>query len=146
MVTILPGQAPYRDLSPDRVSVDPRRVRRGRWKTSCAVTYAHGEADYNGHYGIRELCDICPMSQLTVCANAWKKPDLDTVTSQARLLGATSDPVITDRAVIVEGLNEPPRYWLQHTHGYQVHDASKPHHHRRHGRADIGWRKAKEEQ
>lgn len=114
-------------------------------KTSCAVTYAHGEADYNGHYGIRELCDICPMSQLAICANAWKKPDLDTVTSQARLLGATSDPVITDRAVIVEGLNEPPRYWLQHTHGYQVHDAAKPHHHRRHGRADIGW-KAKEEQ
>ncbi|MEU0095685.1 hypothetical protein [Kribbella sp. NPDC006257] len=115
-------------------------------KTSCAVTYAHGEADYNGHYGIRELCDICPMSQLAICANAWKKPDLDTVTSQARLLGATSDPVITDRAVIVEGLNEPPRYWLQHTHGYQVHDVAKPHHHRRHGRADIGWRKAKEEQ
>jgi DNA repair photolyase len=115
-------------------------------KTSCAVTYAHGEADYNGHYGIRDLCDICPMSQLAVCAKAWKKPDLDTVTSQARLLGATGDPVITDRAVIVEGLNEPPRYWLQHTHGYQVHDAAKPHHHRRHGRADIGWEKLKEEQ
>lgn len=115
-------------------------------KTSCAVTYAHGEADYNGHCGIRELCDICPMSQLAVCAKAWKAPDLDTVTSQARLLGATSDPVITDRAVIVEGLNEPPRYWLQHTHGYQVHDAAKPHHHRRHGRADIGWRAEKEEQ
>lgn len=115
-------------------------------KTSCAVTYAHGEADYNGHYGIRELCDICPMSQLAVCKAAWVKPDLATVTSQARLLGATSDPVITDRAVIVEGLNEPPRYWLQHTHGYQVHDAAKPHHHRRHGRAEIGWREAKEEQ
>ncbi|WP_405057023.1 hypothetical protein OG474_30340 [Kribbella sp. NBC_01505] len=115
-------------------------------KTSCAVTYAHGEPDYNGHYGIRDLCDICPMSQLAVCASAWKKPDLDTVNSQARQLGATSDVVITDRAVIVEGLNEPPRYWLQHTHGYQVHDAAKPHHHRRHGRADIGWDKAKEEQ
>jgi hypothetical protein len=29
-------------------------------ETSCAVSYAHGLPDYNGHYGIRELCDICP--------------------------------------------------------------------------------------
>ncbi|HXZ72369.1 MAG TPA: hypothetical protein VEH31_16075 [Streptosporangiaceae bacterium] len=27
-------------------------------KTSCAVSYAHGLPDYNGHYGISELCDI----------------------------------------------------------------------------------------
>jgi len=33
-------------------------------KTSCAVSYAHELPDYNGHYGIRELCDICPLSQL----------------------------------------------------------------------------------
>jgi DNA repair photolyase len=33
-------------------------------KTSCAVSYAHGVPDYNGHYGIRELCDICPPNQL----------------------------------------------------------------------------------
>jgi DNA repair photolyase len=29
-------------------------------KTSCAVSYVHGLPDYNGHVGIRELCDICP--------------------------------------------------------------------------------------
>jgi hypothetical protein len=28
--------------------------------TSYAVSYVHGLPDYNGHYGIRELCDICP--------------------------------------------------------------------------------------
>jgi DNA repair photolyase len=28
---------------------------------------------------------------------------------------------------------------LQHTLGYQVHDHAKPHHARRHGRADLGW-------
>ncbi|MDK0523147.1 hypothetical protein [Streptomyces sp. ML-6] len=28
---------------------------------------------------------------------------------------------------------------LQHGFGYQCHDRAKPHHCRRHGRADIGW-------
>ncbi|SOD67844.1 hypothetical protein SAMN06297387_13617 [Streptomyces zhaozhouensis] len=54
-------------------------------------------------------------------------------------LGATGKVEVTERAIIVEGLDEPPRYHLQHTHGYQCHDRAKPHHHRRHGRADIGW-------
>jgi hypothetical protein len=43
-------------------------------KTSCAVSYAHGLPDYNGHYGIRELCDICPLSQLELCAGAHRVP------------------------------------------------------------------------
>jgi DNA repair photolyase len=33
-------------------------------KTSCAVSYVHGLPDYNGHVGIPELCDICPVAQL----------------------------------------------------------------------------------
>ncbi|MER8161661.1 hypothetical protein [Streptomyces sp. NPDC094472] len=45
----------------------------------------------------------------------------------------------TDRAIIVEGLDEPPRYYLQHGFGCQCHDREKPHHYRRHGRAAIGW-------
>lgn len=108
-------------------------------KTSCGVAYAHGEADYNGHYGIRELCDICPIKQLNLCRDAWKQPDEAVVVAQARDLGAVGGVDITERAIIVEGLDEPPRYFLQHTHGYQVHDRAKPHHYRRHGRADIGW-------
>ncbi len=108
-------------------------------KTSCAVAYAHGEADYNGHYGIRELCDICPKAQIELCAGAWQKPDPAAVTAQARELGAVGEVEVTDRAIIVEGLDEPPRYFLQHGHGYQVHDRDKPHRYRRHGRAEIGW-------
>ncbi|MEV8637597.1 hypothetical protein AB0395_38735 [Streptosporangium sp. NPDC051023] len=108
-------------------------------KTSCGVAYAHGQADYNGHYGIRELCDICPLAQLELCRNSWRAPDLEQVTEQARMLGAVGAVEVTERAIMVEGLNEPPRYFLQHTHGYQVHDRAHPHHHRRHGRADIGW-------
>ena len=32
-------------------------------KTSCGVSFAHGLPDYNGHWGVRELCDICPIAQ-----------------------------------------------------------------------------------
>lgn len=108
-------------------------------KTSCAVAYAHGEADYNGHYGIPELCDICPTEQIAKCQAAWVTPDLAAVTQQARTLGATGPIEVTDRAIVVEGLDEPPRYYLQHGFGYQCHDRAKPHHHRQHGRAPIGW-------
>ncbi|MFC8078142.1 radical SAM protein [Streptomyces sp. NPDC057307] len=108
-------------------------------KTSCGVAYAHGEADYNGHFGIRELCDICPETQIARCQAAWVKPDPATVTREARALGATGVVEVNDRAIVVEGLDEPPRYYLQHGFGYQCHDRTKPHHHRRHGRAPIGW-------
>ncbi|WP_406354244.1 radical SAM protein [Streptomyces sp. NBC_00658] len=113
-------------------------------KTSCGVAYAHGEADYNGHYGVRELCDICPSAQLGLCADAWEAPDLAEVTAEARQLGATGAVEVDERAIIVEGLDEQPRYYLQHGYGYQCHDRAKPHHHRRHGRADIGWPAPKE--
>ncbi|WP_432586816.1 radical SAM protein [Streptomyces sp. HD1123-B1] len=108
-------------------------------KTSCGVAFAHGEADYNGHYGVRELCDICPPEQIDLCHGAWVKPDLTTVTHQARALGATGEVEVNDRAIVVQGLDEPPRYYLQHGFGYQCHDRAKPHYHRQHGRAPIGW-------
>ena len=108
-------------------------------KTSCAVAAAHGEADYNGHIGIEELCDICPVEQVARCEAAWVRPDLDEVTAAARQLGATGPVEMDERAIIVEGLDEPPRYFLQHGYGFQCHDRSKPHHYRQHGRAPIGW-------
>jgi DNA repair photolyase len=137
---ILPEQAEQRILD----SLHAPEHSRAPWgalfrKTSCAVAYAHGEADYNGHYGIRELCDICPRAQLDLCAAAWKKPPLAQIDTEARSLGAVGEVEVTDRAIMVEGLDEPPRYYLQHGYGYQCHDRSKPHHYRRHGRADIGW-------
>ncbi|MFJ2556483.1 hypothetical protein ACIO2V_13285 [Streptomyces sp. NPDC087534] len=109
-------------------------------KTSCGVAYAHEEADYNGHYGIRELCDICPPEQVAKCRAAWLKPDLANVIQEARGLGATGPIEVNDRAIVVEGLDEPPRYYLQHGFGFQCHDRAKPHYHRRHGRAPIGWK------
>jgi DNA repair photolyase len=113
-------------------------------KTSCAVAYAHGLPDYNGHYGIRELCDICPLSQLELCASAHRVPSPDRLRQLAAELPEARGLVvvgITGRAAVVSGLEtEQPRYYLQHALGFQVHDVRHPHHERRHGRADIGWK------
>ena len=38
-------------------------------KTSCGVAFAHAAADYNGHWGVREICDICPVAQQQRCAD-----------------------------------------------------------------------------
>lgn len=107
-------------------------------KTSCAVSHVHGAADYNGHYGIRELCDICPMAQVRRCAQAWVRPEDQRAAQLVTDLGGRLVR-IDDRAVVVDGLDEQSRYLVQHTLGFQVHDVTKPHHYEQHGRADIGW-------
>jgi len=113
-------------------------------KTSCAVSYAHGLADYNGHYGIPELCDICPLGQVERCAKARRIPTAEDVHDVARVLPEAEALQVVDiggRAAIVSGLDdEQPRYFLQHALGFQVHDTRHPHHANRHGRADIGWK------
>lgn len=118
--------------------------RLGQWgsplfrKTSCGVTYAHGLADYNGHFGIRELCDICPSKQVNRCAEAWLRPDERRAAELARSLGGTLIG-IDERAVQVGGIPGDLRNFMQHDLGYQVHDVERPHHLNRHGRADLGW-------
>lgn len=107
-------------------------------KTSCGVTYAHRVADYNGHFGVRELCDICPVAQIRRCADGWLRPEEAMTGAWVERLGGRMLE-ITDRAVIVEGLPEGRRNFLQHNLGYQVNDRERPHHIGRHGRADTGW-------
>ncbi|WP_067797925.1 radical SAM family protein [Actinomadura formosensis] len=113
-------------------------------KTSCAVAFAHGLPDYNGHYGIRELCDICPARQVKLCASTHRRPEAEEIQRAASSLPDARDLVvedITDRAAVLSGLpDEQPRYFLQHGFGFQMHDAAHPHRERRHGRADIGWK------
>jgi DNA repair photolyase len=111
-------------------------------KTSCAVAFAHSTHDYNGHFGIRELCDICPSDQIERCRRAWKKPDFDLVTDLARRHGACGLPSIDERAIYVEGLDEQRRYSIQHFLGYQVHDLKYPHVAQSHGRAPLGLQMA----
>lgn len=111
-------------------------------KTSCAVSYAHAVPDYNGHYGIRELCDICPVKQLLLCAHAHAIPTEESLRATAAHLpdGEDFDVVeINERAAVLRGLDEPPRYFLQHALGFQMHDERHPHRYQLHGRADIGW-------
>jgi DNA repair photolyase len=113
-------------------------------KTSCAVSYVHDLPDYNGHVGIRELCDICPRGQLYHCCQAHRIPTAERLHQAVSGLPEARDLVvveITGRAVTVAGLDsEQPRYYLQHALGFQVHDARHPHYANRHGRADIGWK------
>lgn len=112
-------------------------------KTSCAVSYAHGLPDYNGHVGIRELCDVCPLTQLDRCQQAHRMPTAQQVREAAGTLPEARGLEVvdlTERAAVVSGLpDEQPRYYLQHALGFQVHDIRHPHHAQRHGRADIGW-------
>jgi DNA repair photolyase len=112
-------------------------------KTSCAVSYVHGLPDYNGHVGIRELCDICPARQLDLCRQAHQVPTEQQLYEVARALPEARDLEVvgmTDRAAVVAGLSdEQPRYFLQHALGFQMHDEQHPHHAQRHGRAAIGW-------
>lgn len=112
-------------------------------KTSCAVSYAHQVPDYNGHYGIgSELCDICRLAQIEVCRKAHQVPTAEAVRRIAAAAPGLPDfdiEDITERAVTVTGLDEQPRYYLQHSLGFQVHDARHPHNPHRHGRAEIGW-------
>lgn len=108
-------------------------------KTSCGVCYTHGIPDYNGHYGIQEVCDICPPEQVVRCAGAHQMPNLEAVMSLAKQIGDVRVVQITPRAVILEGFNEQQRYFMQHAFAFQFHDVSKPHRFRRHGRAEIGW-------
>jgi hypothetical protein len=114
-------------------------------KTSCAVSYVHALPDYNGHVGIGELCDICPLAQVDLCQHAHRIPAVAHIHDLARVLPEAGDLEvvhITKRAVVVTGLpDEQARYYLQHALGFQVHDVQHPHHERRHGRADIGWGK-----
>jgi DNA repair photolyase len=109
-------------------------------KTSCGVAFAHGISDYNGHYGIRELCDICPKRQRDLCAAAHHRPDPIRVRELATLARLDTNTImIGDRCVEVAGSTEQQRYFIQHSLNYQVHDRAHPHLEHRHGRAEVGW-------
>lgn len=115
-------------------------------KTSCAVSYVHGLPDYNGHVGIAELCDICPVAQIKRCQGAHRVPTATQLQAAADDLPEARElqvMEISQRAAVVTGLpSEQPRYFLQHALGFQVHDAAHPHRSQRHGRAEIGWGQA----
>ncbi|WP_309227473.1 radical SAM protein [Micromonospora thermarum] len=107
-------------------------------KTSCGVAYAHGTPDYNGHWGVRELCDICPAKQQKLCADDYREPtaaDMDTVLAQ---LGYETHYVIEPGHVWTHGLGEQRRYAIQHTLRHQIWELDQPHYLHAHGRSLNG--------
>jgi hypothetical protein len=109
-------------------------------KTSCGVAYAHRIADYNGHYGIREVCDICPRDQIARCAAAHRRPEASVVKELTELAKLDTDQISIDhRRIELSGSSEQQRYFIQHSLNYQVHDRVHPHIYGRHGRAEFGW-------
>ncbi|GEM_PF-6660226 len=80
--------------------------------------------------------------QIYLCAQAHTVPDEAAVRRVAARVPDTPDfdiVHISERAVVVAGLDEQPRYHLQHSLAFQIHDARHPHRLSRHGRAEIGW-------
>ena len=107
-------------------------------KTSCGVAYAHAAPDYNGHWGVREICDICPTAQQQRCAEGHGQPDpvdLDRVLAQ---FGYDTPYLIEDGHVWTHGLGEQRRYAIQHTLRYQIWELDQPHYLHAHGRAPHG--------
>lgn len=107
-------------------------------KTSCGVAYAHAAPDYNGHWGVREICDICPIAQRQRCADDHREPtpaDMDAVLTH---LGYTTDYLIEDGHVWTHGLGEQRRYAIQHTLRHQIWELDQPHYLHAHGRSLNG--------
>ncbi|GGL06886.1 hypothetical protein [Mangrovihabitans endophyticus] len=107
-------------------------------KTSCGVAYAHAAPDYNGHWGVRELCDICPTAQRQRCADDHHEPtsaDLDAVLAH---LGYTTDYLIEEGHIWTRGLGEQHRYAIQHTLRHQIWELDQPHYLHAHGRSLNG--------
>src|SRR5262249_2448895 len=94
--------------------------------------------DYNGHWGVRELCDICPAIQRQRCADDHREPtpaDMDAVLAH---LGYTTDYLIEDGHVWTHGLGEQRRYAIQHTLPHHTWELDQPHYLHAHGRSPHG--------
>jgi DNA repair photolyase len=107
-------------------------------KTSCGVAYAHRTADYNGHWGVREICDICPLDQQKRCADAYRQPTGQDMHEVLDRFGYDSDFLIEDGHVWTHGLGEQRRYALQHTLQFQIWELDQPHFLHAHGRSLTG--------
>ena len=115
-------------------------------KTSCGVSAAHQVADYNGHWGVRELCDICPAAQISRCHAGHRQPapgEMDTVLAD---LGYATDYLIDGGHVWTHSLGEQKRYAIQHTLGFQIWELDQPHLLHAHGRSLTGYQPTEQEQ
>lgn len=108
-------------------------------KTSCGVSFVHGVADYNGHWGIRELCDICPSQQRTLCRDAHRPPSEEQLRVVLDELGYDTPTMLDGGHLWTHGLTEQERYPIQHRLGFQIWDLDLPHFAHAHGRSLTGY-------
>lgn len=115
-------------------------------KTSCGVAYAQELRDYNGHWGVNELCDICPQEQRELCNNEYRTPTKSEFQTLLDTYQYETPFLIENGHIWTEGLGEEKRYHLQHTLGYQIWDIEKPHFKDQHGRSPFGHLQKPEDQ
>jgi DNA repair photolyase len=115
-------------------------------KTSCGVSAAHNVPDYNGHWGVRELCDICPIAQRDLCAADHTAPTEARFEQVLDELGYRSNYLIDGGHVWTHGLGEQRRYAIQHTLRYQIWELDQPHYLHAHGRSLTGHQPDGQEQ
>jgi hypothetical protein len=107
-------------------------------KTSCGVAYTHRAPDYNGHWGVREICDICPTVQRRRCADDHHTPTPADIDHVLATFGYQTPYLIDDGHIWTQGLGEQRRYAIQHTLRYQIWELDQPHYLHAHGRAPHG--------
>lgn len=107
-------------------------------KTSCGVSFAHQLPEYNGHWGVREICDICPTAQKKLCADDHRQPTDSDMRGVLDQFGYASPWLIEDGHVWTHGLGEQKRYALQRTLRYQIWEIDQPHFLHAHGRSLTG--------
>ena len=114
-------------------------------KTSCGVSFAHGVPDYNGHWGVSELCGICPAAQQGLCRDAHRPPTEDQLRRVLSQLGYDTPALVDGGHLWTHGLTEQQRYPIQHQLGFQVWDLDLPHFAHAHGRSLLGYQPAEDE-
>jgi DNA repair photolyase len=114
-------------------------------KTSCGVSFTHCVPDYNGHWGVNELCDICPAAQRDLCRDAHKPPTPDQLRQVLTQLGYDTSALLDGGHLWTHGLTEQQRYPIQHQLGFQVWDLDLPHFAHAHGRSLNGYQPGDQE-
>jgi hypothetical protein len=139
---VLPGELDAKVVSAWRQSGIATPLFR---ETSCGVSAAHQVADYNGHWGVHELCDICPAAQADRCRDGHRAPSEEDLAQVIAGLGYQTDLLIEDGHAWTHGLGEQRRYAIQHALGFQIWELDQPHLLHAHGRALTGYQPASSE-
>lgn len=108
-------------------------------KTSCGAAFTHEVSDYNGHWSVQEICNICPAEQRERCSKAHRSPTPEEVKNLLELLEGNPTFEIEEDHIWTKELGEDRRYYVQHALNFQTWDIDWPHFCSRHGRSPLGY-------